>query len=208
MSLFRPFSLFWALSLVLATFLGGSASSSASDITVIEEDWQLEIGIPNPERSAPQVNSLISSLGDTSGYYAVLLVNQHGNEGGGLQLQLWNGPTLLATREEGLASLATEGEKIQWTTRMEIDSRGILTVQVYNGTSDTWGKFGGKGSLTISVTTPLSNLNAYDPNVSTANTGIDFGNNRVTKMTLRKVRVYYGNKKTVEQALERVVFQN
>lgn len=180
----------------------------SADVTAIEEEWQLEVGTSNSAKSSPQVTTLISSTGDASGYHALLLVNHQGSHGGGIQLQLWNGANLIATGEEELESLSNIGEKIQWTTRMEVNNQGQLIVQVLNGSSTTWGKFGGKAGLVVSAPTSLSNLNGYDPNVTVANTGIDYGSQRVNKLVLRKIRVFTDNKKSVEQALERVVYQN
>jgi hypothetical protein len=91
---------------------------------------------------------------------------------------------------------------------MEVNRQGQLIVQVLNGSSTSWGKFGGKAGLVVSASTSLSNLNSYDPNVTVANTGIDYGSQRVDKLVLRKIRVFTDNKKSVEQAIERVVFQN
>jgi hypothetical protein len=196
--------LFFALSLLIA-----SPAALAQGVNAVEEDWQLNVDTPSPRRSSPQLNCLTSSTGDSQSYYAVLLINQHGAEGGGLELQLWRGTTLLDSSDLGsYESLATSGERVQWTTRMELSNNGLLTVQVLNGTSNTWGKFGGKSNLTVSAQTTLQNLNSYDPNATTTLSGVEYGNQRVEKLILRKVRLYTNNKKSVEQALERVVFQN
>lgn len=179
------------------------------NVTAIEEDWQLIIDTPNASRSSPQLNCLISTTGNTLSVYAVLLINQHASKGGSLELQLWNGPTLLDSSNLGsYESFGTPGEKIEWTTRMELANNGVLTVQILNGTSTTWGKFGGKTELVVSKQTSLQDLNAYDPNVTTDASGVEYGNSRVSKLTLRKLRVYTGNKKSTEHALDRVVYQN
>jgi len=46
----------------------------------------------------------------------------------------------------------------------------------------------------------------YDPNVTTLNTGCDFGRSQVGKLILRKVRTYTNGKKNIEQALDRTVY--
>lgn len=193
---------------VALLLIAGPAALRAG-VTAIEEDWELDINTPNVSKSSPQLNCLISSTGSTQSYYAVFLINQHASQGGGLELQLWNGKTLLGSSELGTnESLATPGEKIQWTIHMELNNSGLLTVQVLNGTSTTWGKFGGKNDLLVSAQTSLQNLDTYDPNATTDLSGVEFGNSRVRKLILRKVRVYTNNKKTTEQALDRVVYQN
>ncbi|WP_345322108.1 hypothetical protein [Novipirellula rosea] len=178
-------------------------------MTAVEEEWQLNLNSPNASRSSPQLNCMISTIGVSESYYTILLINQNAFGGGGLELQLWNGLVMLDSSGLGtFASLATADEKIQWTTRMELDSNGLLKVQILNGTSTTWGKFGGKSNLLVSTQTTLANLNTYDPNITANSSGVEFGNQRVNKLILRKVRVYTNNKKSIEQAVDRVVFEN
>src|SRR5262249_11155017 len=112
---------------------------------------------------------------------------------GGLQLQIWNGETLLSSSTfAGTSSLATAGEKIQWTTSMSLSNSGTLTVEVASshGGSNAWGNF----DLTTSASTPLSDLNGYDitGTVSGNNSGVDFGNTRVSKIVLQAIRTYTG----------------
>ncbi len=193
---------------VVSSLLSAGPLAVSADTTAIEEDWQLDLLTPNAIRSSPQLNCLIASTGNTASYYAVLLINQRATLGGGMVLQLWEGTSLLDSSELSLyQSLATPNERINWTTRMELSSNGVLTVQILSGTSTTWGKFGGKTELLVSTQTSLQNLNSYSPDASTSSSGVEFGHPRVSKLMLRKVRVYMSNKKSVEQALDRVVFQ-
>jgi hypothetical protein len=193
----------------LAMLLSASVMTLGADVTAVEEDWQLDIDTPSAARSSPQLNCVMSATGDNLSYYAVLLINQQSSQGGGLELQLWHGQTLLSSSQlANTASLGTMGERIQWTTQMSLSNNGVLTVQILSGSSTTWGRFGGKSELIVSAQTPLQNLNFYNVNFSTGNSGVEFGNQRVSKLILRKVRVYESNKKSTEQALERIVFQN
>jgi hypothetical protein len=201
-----------ALAVAIAVSLFAQTRVFAQTITAVEEDWLLEVDAPNPAASSPQVNCLISPAAGPQGVHAVFLLNERTagtSVGGGLQLQLWNGPTLLGVGSfpASTASLGTSGERITWTTRMSV-ANGVLTIQVQSGKSNTWGNFGGGSQLLVSTPTSLVNLNSYDPNLTTANSGVDFGNRRVDKLVLRKIRLYSGNKKLVEQADERVVYQN
>lgn len=180
-------------------------------ITTVEEEWELLVGTPKPAASSPQLACALSPGADLKSTYAVFTINQRNaeaSEGGGLQLQLWQGGTLRAfCTEPNTASLATAGERITWTQRMSV-ANGVLTVAVLSGSSQTWGRFGTRGELALATSTSLTSLNSYDPNVSTANTGIDFGAGCVDKLTLKKIRLYTGNQKSVEQAVERVVYQH
>jgi hypothetical protein len=183
----------------------------AQDVTAIEEEWQLDIDIPKADRSSPQLNLITAATGDGQSLHAILRINQHGAQGGGMELQLWNGTTLLASSDLGTTqSLATTGERITWTTRMDLSNNGVLTVKVLTGVSTTWGRFSGANNspLTVSAPTGLKNLNSYDPNFTTNASGVEYGSNRVNKIMLRKVRVYTGNKKSVEQSLDRTIYQS
>ena len=103
---------------------------------------------------------------------------------------------------------AYHGERVNWTTRLSI-SKGVLTAEVFDLSSTTWGNSSGKTTIaSISAPTSLHDLNSYDPNVTCQNSGVEFGNMRVQKLMLRKTRVFTGKQKSVETSLERVVFQS
>jgi hypothetical protein len=127
--------------LVLSLFVITAPMAGGADTTAVEEEWQLDLSVPNIVRSSPQLNCFMSPTGDTQSYYTVFLINQHGSEGGGLELQLWNGSTLLSSSNFSSSSLSSEGERIQWTSRMELSNSGVLTAQILSGTSTTWGRF-------------------------------------------------------------------
>ncbi|MBI2825112.1 MAG: hypothetical protein HYX69_10540 [Planctomycetia bacterium] len=204
---------------LIRTLLGFAALASlfvaipaaAQDITKVEEDWEVDIDVPGTSLSSPQLTFLMSPVGDTSAGYVVFTLNERTSPdpvGGGMQLQLWNGGSLLSvSTASNTTSLNNSSEKIQWTQRLTLGNQGVLTAEIDKGSSATWGKFPANGQLTVSAQSSLTNLNSYDPNVSTANAGIDFGNARVNKIILRKVRTYTNNQKSVEQVADRVVYQ-
>jgi hypothetical protein len=184
-------------------------AGQGTDITKVDEYWELDLNTPNSANSAPQLTFLISPTGTTNSVYAVFVVNQRDGEVGGLQLQLWNGTTRLATTTfSDTSSLASAGEKVQWITEMTVNN-GTLTVAIKNLSSDTWGNYGtNQTALTASTATSLSNFNSYDLNVSAANSGVDFGDTRVGKLVLKKVVTVTGNQKSTDQlSSEKVIFQ-
>jgi hypothetical protein len=71
---------------------------------------------------------------------------------------------------------------------MSVDG-GALSFDIVNGSSMTWGSFGG-GDLHVSLPTELANLNDYNPAVSVGNSGVGYAGNRVISLVLRAVRVY------------------
>lgn len=195
---------------VVSLAIQSSSQVRAESVTSIEEDWQLQIDTPNAAKSSPQVNCLTSTGADIESPYALFLVNQPGSTGGNLQLQLWNGGQLLVTTDvpNSSAVLDKAGDRINWTTRLSV-SKGVLTAEVLNLSSSTWGNSSGKNTIaSVSAPTSLNDLNNYDPNVTCRNSGVEFGNMRVQKLLLRKTRIYTGKQKSVETSLERVVFQN
>ena len=179
-------------------------------VTRVEEDWQLDIDTPNSVRSSPQLNCLTSTGADAQLLYALVLVNQSGSVGGNLTLQLWDGSRLLTSTDipNTSATLDTVGERFNWTTRLSI-SHGVLTAEVFNFSSSRRANSSGKATIaSISAPTKLNDLSNYDPNVTCARSGVEFGSMRVQKLMLRKTRVYTGKQKSVETSLERIVFQN
>jgi len=202
-----PFTKRFALACLIVVSWG--AVSSAQAISAIEEDWELDLNTPNSAKSSPQLVCVTSPSADCEGYYATFEINKQsaGGGAGGMQVQLWHGSDQLAVGSfPSTYSLDSDGERIRWTTSLSISNKGVLTFQVINGTSQTWGKFGSTGQLTASASSNLVDLNSYDPNVSAANSGVDFGNARVNKLILRRVRTYTNGKKNVERALDRVVY--
>lgn len=176
---------------------GGGVKST--DVTQIDENWQVQIGTPNSSIGSPQLTFLISPTGDTSGYYAILTVNQRDGAVGGLQLTLYNGDTAVSGASQtysNTSTLATTSEKISWTTSMSYAS-GTLTVSVGNLNSTTWGN-DNKTILTVSTAATLNYLNSYDltGGVSAANSGVDYGNQRVSSVIIKSIIPYLGSKKS------------
>ena len=49
---------------------------TGTDITKVDEYWELDLNTPNTAKSAPQLTFLISPTGTTDSLYAVFVVNQ------------------------------------------------------------------------------------------------------------------------------------
>ncbi len=188
----RRFWLRHAVALVTVCLIANTLEAQ-TDTTVVkvEEDWQLTVAEPAPDSEAPQIICVISPYSGASSVHATLEINHHtlpSYAAGGLQLQAWNYETYLTrnTAEQGV--LATSGEVITWTTKMEL-SQGRLYFEV-NGSSTTWGQFGAGGDLRLSIPTPLASLSLYSPLTSVDQSGIGYAANRVSSMVLNEVRYY------------------
>jgi len=170
---------------------GVASAQSAPAIVRVEEDWELIVGAADPATDAPQVTCVISPTGSVDSVHATFVVNEQSlptYAAGGLQLQVWEGEVPLSDRRFPNGNvLSTAGEVIRWTQSLELNS-GNLTFEITDGSSTTWGSFGGQGYLKSSLTTSLADLNGYDPSVSVAHSGVSYAANRVTWLALKSVR--------------------
>ena len=185
-------------------------AQTGSTVTKVEEDWELVLNEPSPSNAAPQVTCSISPFNHFDGVYAALELN-HGTlpsyTAGGLQLQAWNGESWLTVRDYDNTTLQNTGEVVTWTSRMVLNS-GLLTFRVVNGNSTSWGAFGSGGNIKLSLSTTLSNLNSYSPDLSVSHSGIGFGSQRVQSLKLKKVRYYDASGNLLsEDTTPRVVHQ-
>lgn len=181
-------------------------TAEAQSIVRVEQDWQLVLGTPDSDNDSPQVVCVISPVAGVQSHYAAFELNQQSLpefHAGGLQLQVWNGETTLTERNaaDGVR-LEQEGETIQWTQSMELRD-GSLTFEVSNGTSVTWGAFGG---LQAAVSTTLGNLNGYDPAVSVRNSGAGFASNRVQSLVIRRTRFVMADGQIIADDTQRTVY--
>jgi hypothetical protein len=174
----------------------------------VEEDWELVVGDPDPEATAPQVTCVISPVEGLDGRYASIELNhqtQPDFASGGVHLQTWNGEESLGTRDSSQhGQLNQAGETVRWTQSMQLDGSALKFAVA--GDSATWGHFGGEGQLQDTVSTTLSNLSGYHPSTSVANSGVGYASNRVTRLVLKEVRYYSAQGLLTRDTAERVVF--
>ena len=198
-----------ALSCVVA-WAGIASGESGSTIVAVEEDWELVITTPDPDTSGPQAICTMSPQGNMSGLYCTLELNHQTVPDfapGGLQFELWFGEALITERRAPTqAVLAHAGEVIRWTQRMQL-ADGMLTLEIVDGTSTTWGSFGGQGYLKAVVPTWQESLNDYCPAVSVENSGVNYAANRVQSLVLKRVRMITSDGEVLEDATPRPVHQ-
>ncbi len=197
--------------LVVVLLLGCASMASAQtgpSIVRVEEDWEMVVGYPAPARNAPQIVTMISPLGHADSFHATLDLNYHSvpsYAAGGLQFEVWEGEVaLLERRFPNQSLLETPGETVRWTQVMNLDGVA-LKFEIINGSSTTWGNFGGQGYLRDTVVTTLHDLNGYSPAVSVANSGVSFSGNRVQSLVLKRVRYHTASGEVTEDNTERVV---
>ena len=179
-----------------------------AQVVRVEEDWELVVVTPDPNTTAPQVNCVISPVGNVESFHAALLLNYQGLPEfipGGVQLQVWHDEIPRLWRKfPSNALMAPDGETVRWTQTMELHD-GWLTFEVVGGTSTTWGTFGGQGYLKAGIATWLENLNDYNPDVSVNNSGVSFAANRVVSLVLKRVRLVMSDGNVLEDSAPRVI---
>jgi hypothetical protein len=71
-------------------------------------------------------------------------------------------------------------------------SAGVLTYEICDGQSYTWGPFGQGEHLQVSITTAATSLDAYSTQATVDNSGAGWQSNRVEHLSLKAVRYYAG----------------
>jgi hypothetical protein len=193
-----PARLSYPLALMLAlvaTPAGAPAQDPASatpppPVDRVEEDWELVIAEPAPAEEGPQITTTMTIQRDPTRAFVVFNLNYRDSpfRAGGMQVQSWYGDALVHDGESREALAATAGETVRWTQRLSSLS-GWLVFEILNGQSTTWGTFGGGSLRTYAFAEGLT-LSQYTPEASMAQSGVGWQSNRVTRMTLVKVRKY------------------
>lgn len=174
-----------------ALLLLAASQARAIEIVEIEEYWELQVGEPDGPSSSPQVCMVMSHTGDLNTDYFVFTVNHHSHPEfvpGGMQVQRWSGEDVAEARigpQEG--TLDHVEETLTWRQRMTLGD-GAVTFEIDNGSSDSWGSFGGTGHLRVSAPSDAVNLNSYRPAISIEQSGVNYAGNRVRSLTLQRLR--------------------
>lgn len=166
---------------------------NAPPIVRVEEDWEVVIGDPDPEADLPQVVTVFGPTNAFFGTHTVFELN-HGTlpsfVAGGMQIQVWWGESLVGYKQQNQpVQLAIAGEIVRYTTVTEL-SNHVLKMRVVNGTSETWGGFGGGSLMLVELISLRSDLNPYDPYNSINHSRVTFGANRVNRFLRREIRFY------------------
>jgi hypothetical protein len=181
------------LGLVAAIALAASAAHAvAQDITHVEEDWEMVLGSPDSNICGPQVAITMSPLSDISGTFFTLEVNHRSAPywtPGGITLHQWSGEQRVQSMDRADRSIMqTDGETVTWTQSLDCNG-ALLTFQIKNGSSTTWGPWGRSGNLKLQTTWLAGNLNNYTPDVSVAQSGVAYAGNRVKTLRIKQLRV-------------------
>ena len=197
------------LAALLTFSLSPVLAETPTNVTRVEEDWELVVGEPSVDDTSPQIISFISPTNRIDAEAAVLELN-HSTQpdylDGGVQFQRWFGDFERVYRAPHTQHrLAIPDEKINYTMTMKI-ANGLLQFGVRNGTSQTWGTFGGTSEQwNSSVASQYANLDGYSPAISATNSRVGYAANRVQKFSLKEVRYYRDSQLIYKDTGERIV---
>ena len=195
---------------VFAAHCAVAALSRADDLVHVEEDWELVVGEPDGNSAGPQVACTMSPWEDINNTYFTFEVNHQSVPywaPGGLTIHQWNGESLTQSmNRQDRSIMQTQDETVTWTQVLDVHN-GMLTFQVKNGASGTWGSFGYSNHFKVQSWWGPDNLNSYSPNVSVSRSGVAYASNRVKSLKLLRVRGTLDNGATATDNTVRVVYE-
>jgi hypothetical protein len=196
----RPIRTAWLLASALLTVAATVTSapaqlqSLATAPDAVEEDWVLVIGNPDPLGVGPQITTVMSPTSDPTRSFIAFDMNYREYPvffAGGVSTQVWSKGQITAFATQGSSVFGTNNETVTWTQRMSF-SGGVLTYDINNGQSTTFGQFGQGLNLQVTHNTDIPDLSGYSPSYSASKSGASWESNLVTSLTLKQVR-YYAN---------------
>jgi hypothetical protein len=183
--------------LAVAVLAVEAAADPGSPVLRVEEDWVLVLNVPGESKESPHLDSM----------YFQVNWNYRENpeyEPGGLEITCWEGDSLRTHQSMRDEQLSTYAETITWTQRLVTDGE-LISFQIVNGQSTTWGPFGG---MTLDRAFPMRDLDRYNPNLSAGNSLITYGSNRVNLLVLAEVRMYDADGQLVKRdTMPRVIYE-
>ena len=207
---FTASSLMIGLGVLMVSATPAVWASPHGTVIRVEEDWVLVLNQPDDAVTAPQFHTVMSPFGSLDAVFAQVTWNYRelpDFTAGGLQIQAWNGGSFIVERSFGSNKMSDKAETVSWTQELETNG-SQLSFTIRDGQSTTWGSFGyPANNMKIQGTFGITDLNGYDPDMSSGYSGISFGSNRVQKLVLNEVRYYDASGLLWVDSAPRVVFQ-
>jgi hypothetical protein len=170
--------------------LATTAAWAQTRVVTVEEHWELVVGEADSKISAPQVTMVMSPNGHLEGDHFLFTINHEtapDYHAGGMQVQHWYGDTMEDYDESNeYGTLSQPAEVIRWRQRIAAVG-SALHFDIESGSSITWGSFSG-ATVDLSVGSSITNLNQYSPAISLNESQVNHAENRVTSLTLTKIR--------------------
>jgi hypothetical protein len=186
------------LLLILFSVAISPTAIGVEELTIVgvEEDWEFVLAVPDPLKASPQIITWMSptdSLDDIHFGVDLNHVQRPDFASGGFQTKAMIGGEIFDNKfSENGQNLVNDGETVRWTQRMFLNDHSV-TFELTNGTSQSWGTFGGGNSRVRISQSSLTNLNQYNPLKSVEWSGVGYAANRVSHFRLLTVRLYSSN---------------
>ena len=194
----------------LVLILGSAASSPAYDLVRVEEDWELIVGEPDSNSAGPQIACTMSPFGNINDTHFTMELNHRSVpwwSPGGISIHHWSGEWRMQSFDrQDRTIMQTNDEAVTWTQILCV-SDGVLTFQVKNGASTTWGPFGYTNLVKLQTGWGVNNINSYTPDVSAARSGVAYASNRVKSLKLKQVRATLADGTVVIDNTVRIVHE-
>jgi hypothetical protein len=182
------------VTIALACSIGLGQTPPPGPPDKVEEDWSIVVASPNPNEVGPQITTCMSPVSDGSTPFVAFNLNYRDSpsfQPGGMQVKVCSNGCVQDSSSLGTNLLQTTNETITWTQRMSLWGGNTVSYKIVNGQSTTWGPFGSlQGLSRVSFTTSTASLASYSPDTSVANSGASWQSNRMSSMTLVRVRYY------------------
>lgn len=178
---------------LLLLLIGSSTAFGELPIIVaVEEDWELEVGQPTSATNAPQGSTFMTPFNTADSTYFLFNINHHTHPvygPGGLQVQRWNSSQIVDYSNSPESQQLTQvGETVRWTQSLSLQD-GLIAFAIKDGSSTSWGSFGGQGNLSLTMSSSsLDTLIGYNPLLSVQESGISYAGNRVASLRLLQIR--------------------
>jgi hypothetical protein len=171
-----------------------AAAQSASSVTRIEEDWEMDVVFAKDDLGAPQIATLMSPDSSNSAYFTfeINCTTLPEPQDGGLQVHAWVGDESYDFKNPPTDNtLDRSREIITWTQVMELQD-GMLVFSIKNFRSRSLGNYLDDSLLEVAMPSSMENLSSYQVEHSVDEAGVPYAMNRVNSMVLRSVRYYNG----------------
>jgi hypothetical protein len=190
--------------------LGNAASLPAYDVVRVEEDWELVVGETDVNSAGPQIACTMSPFGNINSTHFTMELNHRSMpwwSPGGISIHHWSGEWRVQGFERQDRSIMQgNDETVRWTQILDVDD-GVLTFQIKNGSSTTWGSFGYSNHVKLQTGWGVNNINGYTPDVSAARSGVAYAANRVKLLQLKQVRATLSDGTVVTDNTQRIVHE-
>ena len=108
---------------------GWAEQNAPTSIVCVEEDWQLQLGEPDPLTSSPQIGTQMNPNAGNQTSYAIFCLNFQqipDFREGGLEIQLWEGDWNTDVNASENVKFSANSEVVTWTQEMRAQGGAVL----------------------------------------------------------------------------------